>query len=92
MIGLGMVEGIDSTVPKVTKAMEELLEIPQVLDFSTNFATQNAEDIIADNKALIKGGDTYNININQPVATPDEIARAIRTESQYGLIGGVSLA
>lgn len=92
MIGLGMIEGINSTVPKVTKAMEELLEIPQVLDFSTNFAAPNAEDIIADNKALIKGGDTYNININQPISTPDEIARAIRTESQYGLIGGVSLA
>ena len=72
--------------------MEDLLEIPQVLDFSTNFATPNADEVIADNKALIKGGDTYNININQPISTPDEIARASRTESQYGLIGGVSLA
>lgn len=34
------------------------------------------------------GGATYIINVNQPVSTPDEMARAIRTQSQYGLIEG----
>lgn len=37
------------------------------------------------------GNTTWNININQPVETPDEFANAIRVESQYGLIGGVAL-
>ena len=34
------------------------------------------------------GGNVYNININQPVDTADNLARAIREEAQYGLIGG----
>lgn len=35
--------------------------------------------------------NNYTVNVNQPVATPDEMAREIRTASQYGLIGGVAL-
>ena len=35
--------------------------------------------------------NNYTINVNQPVATPDEMSREIRTASQYGLIGGVAL-
>jgi hypothetical protein len=34
------------------------------------------------------GGQTYIINVNQKVSTPDEMARAIRLESQYGLLEG----
>lgn len=34
------------------------------------------------------GGNVYNIIINQPVDTADNLARAIREEAQYGLIGG----
>jgi hypothetical protein len=34
------------------------------------------------------GNQTYIINVNQPVSTPDEMARAIRLESQYGLLEG----
>lgn len=37
------------------------------------------------------GGATYIINVNQPVSTPDEMANAIRVESQYGLIEGVPI-
>ena len=34
------------------------------------------------------GGNVYQtININQPVKTPSETARAIRLEQQYGLAG-----
>ena len=37
-----------------------------------------------------KGGMTYNqtVNVNQPVATPDELARTVRTESKFGLMTG----
>ena len=38
------------------------------------------------------GGNVYNININQPVDTADNLARVIREEAQYGLIGGEELA
>lgn len=36
------------------------------------------------------GPVNYNqtVNVNQPVSTPDELARAVRTESKYGLITG----
>lgn len=37
------------------------------------------------------GNTTWNININQPIASPDEIANTLRVEAQYGLIGGVGL-
>lgn len=39
------------------------------------------------------GEFAYNqtININQRIATPDELARAIRLESRYGLMKGVAL-
>lgn len=36
------------------------------------------------------GGLTQHIYVNKEVATPDEVARAIRVESRYGLIGGVA--
>lgn len=43
----------------------------------------------------VEGGgsvvNNYTINVNQPVATPDEISSEIRTAAQYGLIGGVAL-
>ena len=35
------------------------------------------------------GGYNQTININQPISTPDELARAIRLESKYGLMRGV---
>lgn len=36
------------------------------------------------------GGMTYNqtVNVNQPVATPDELARTVRNESKFGLMTG----
>ena len=40
----------------------------------------------------IAGGNTWNINIYQPVQDASEIARKLREEAQYGLIGGGSLA
>lgn len=38
------------------------------------------------------GGINQTININREVSTPDEMARAIRLESRYGLMKGVGLA
>lgn len=38
------------------------------------------------------GGINQTININREVSTPDEMARAIRLESKYGLMKGVGFA
>lgn len=91
MIGLGMIEGINSTVPAVVKAMDELITIPEKIGFEKGIITTKDEEGIEVEENKVKAGDTYIININKEIATADEIARAIRTESQYGLIGGVSL-
>ena len=36
--------------------------------------------------------NVYNINIYQPVKSPSDVARAIREEAQYGLLGGGNFA
>lgn len=40
----------------------------------------------------VSGSGNFNqtININQPIAGPDELARAVRVESKYGLMKGVA--
>lgn len=38
------------------------------------------------------GGINQTININREISTPDEMARAIRLESRYGLMKGVAFA
>ena len=38
------------------------------------------------------GGFNQTININREISTPDEMARAIRLESRYGLMKGVGFA
>lgn len=40
----------------------------------------------------IGGGFTQVINVNREISTPDELARAVRLESRYGLMKGVALA
>jgi phage-related protein len=66
---------IDGTV----NAMSEFHQIPE--DFDPSGGSSRS----------IGGGSTYIINVNQPVSTPDEMANAIRVESQYGLIEGVPI-
>lgn len=43
-------------------------------------------------EAAGRGGYTQNVYVNKAVSTPDEVARAIRVESRYGLMGGVAFA
>lgn len=35
-----------------------------------------------------RGGWTQIVNVNQPIATPDELARTLRLENRYGLMRG----
>ena len=36
------------------------------------------------------GDFNQTINVNQQISTPDELARAVRVESRYGLMKGVA--
>lgn len=38
----------------------------------------------------VSGGYTQVINVNREISTPDELARAVRLESRYGLMKGVA--
>lgn len=40
----------------------------------------------------VNGGFTQVINVNKEISTPDQLARAVRLESRYGLMKGVSFA
>lgn len=45
-----------------------------------------------DNMTGVNGGFTQVINVNREISTPDQLARAVRLESRYGLMKGVSFA
>jgi hypothetical protein len=88
----GMALGIKDKAKAVADAMDELEEIPKV---RINVDDFDPKDFDFDPRGNgphpaggAAGGATYIINVNQPVSTPDEMARAIRTQSQYGLIEG----
>lgn len=90
-IPLGIAVGIDQNKKAVFDALDQLLKIPETYDFDKSFVFASDSNNTDYNSDVVRTGDVYNININQPVDTPDEIARAIRTESQYGLIGGAAI-
>lgn len=60
------------------------------LDFSATALP--ALSLSADGEDELGAGNIYQtINVNQQIATPDELAQAIRLESRYGLMRGVAL-
>jgi phage-related protein len=90
-IPLGIAVGIDQNKKAVFDALDKLLQIPETYDFERSLVSVPNANNSNYNLDTIKSGDVYNININQPIDTPDEIARILRTEAQYGLIGGVAI-
>ena len=65
---------------------------PFVKSINANFATlrMNASGAKATGGFAGSRGVQQIININQPISTPDEMARAIRLESRYGLMRGIA--
>lgn len=47
---------------------------------------------ISSGNSASNGGFTQVINVNREISTPDQLARAVRLESRYGLMKGVSFA
>jgi hypothetical protein len=65
--------------------------VANAFDFENAIVRPYDIDVNGTSAGNTSGGNVYNININQPIDTPDEIARIIRTEAQYGLIGGAAI-
>lgn len=65
---------------------------PFAKSINANFATlrMNASGAKATGGFTGSRGVQQIININQPISTPDEMARAIRLESRYGLMRGIA--
>ena len=80
----GFNEGIDDLMDTstITKSISASVD-----DISANVTSVNAGSNRNSN------GVQYNqtINVDQKSSTPDELARAIKLESRYGLMRGVSL-
>ena len=76
-------QGIKDNTHLVTDQIKKSFDFgEQIIPVKTSVVSRSTE-------ATATRGDTiYNININQPVESPDEMARGIRVESQYGLIAG----
>jgi phage-related protein len=89
-VGAGMALGIKDSASMVEDAMEGLETIPSTGKFGMNdFNVTGSSGYGSSNGGVSGiGGQTYIINVNQKVSTPDEMARAIRLESQYGLLEG----
>lgn len=80
MVDEGFAKGINDNADLVTSAMDAITDVSDVVN-----------DIDVAGTGASAGAGTYIINVNQPVATPSEMADAIRLESQYGLILGGGL-
>ena len=81
-------KGIKDNTDVVTDQIKKSFDFSdQIVPVGANF---NGSDVVGTAQV---GSRTvqYVININQPVDSPDEMVRAIRTESQYGLILGGDL-
>lgn len=63
--------------------------VANAFDFENAIVRPYDIDVNGTSAGNMSGGNVYNININQPVDTADNLARVIREEAQYGLIGGV---
>lgn len=65
--------------------------------FAADSVTKNVKATLGNIQAKLSGGTsgthggyTQVINVNREIATPDELARAVRVESRYGLMRGVA--
>lgn len=68
--------------------------VGHAFDFESLIGSPTTSGVNGDvaNKGAARGGNNYTINVNQPVSTPADMLREIRTEAQYGLMIGEELA
>lgn len=86
-IPAGIAVGIDANMSDVTKSMKALT------DETLNVGKMTIPNYAIESQAGMPMGNTFNqtLNITTTDSSPDELARAIRLESKYGLIVGGAL-
>lgn len=87
MISAGIAEGITDGRSTVEKALNN---VTGNIGYSFGSGTESVNGYRY-NTYNGAGGYTQVINVNQQISTADELARKIRTESRYGLMGGVNI-
>lgn len=86
-IPAGIAVGIDANISDVTKSMKALT------DETLNVGPLKIPTTEIESQVSMPTGNTFNqtLNITTTDSSPDELARAIRLESKYGLIVGGAL-
>ena len=85
---MGLAKGINDNMSYVYKAMSSMNDV--VLNGVT---AKPVVDLNAISAGGYSGFGSFNqtINVNQQIDTADELARAVRVESKYGLMRGVEI-
>ena len=85
---MGLAKGINDNMSYVDKAMDSMNDV--VLNGVT---AKPVADLNAISAGGYSGFGSFNqtINVNQQIDTADELARAVRVESKYGLMRGVEI-
>lgn len=76
------------------EGMEDLMDpddMTKNINASLSTAQMNVSGANTSGSANNGGSFQQIVNVNQQISTPDELARAIRVESRYGLMRGVAL-
>lgn len=83
------IKGIEDNEKRLTDAVAGAFDFENLITAPTIGASNNG--VSAANVGG-RGNNYYTINVNQPVSTPADMLREIRTEAQYGLMIGEALA
>ena len=85
---MGLAKGINDNMSYVDKAMSSMNDV--VLNGVTAKPVVDLNNISAGGYGGF-GSFNQTINVNQQIDTADELARAVRVESKYGLMRGVEI-
>ena len=83
------IKGIEDNEKKLTDAVASAFDFENLITAPTMGASSNGTSAASVGG---RGNNYYTINVNQPVSTPADMLREIRTEAQYGLMIGEALA
>ena len=80
-------EGINDNKNKLLNTVSDAFDFENLIS-SPSLVDGTLGGIIKSGENAVSGGNVYNITFNQPMESPIDVARTIREEAQYGLLGG----
>ena len=84
---------MDLFMKGITDNKQRLIDtVADAFDFKDIITTPTADSEYYANGGKAGVTNVMNVNINQPIDTADKLARRLREEAQYGLLGGEALA